>query len=82
MAIRLVSVDALVKLRVCNIAGLQTAWVEVNFLAEHTVDFMAVTETHANAYTQKSFVRELQEHAVLFGEPVRDRGFAGVCIYV
>ena len=69
--------DALVKLRVCNIAGLQQHG-RSEFLAEHTVDFMAVTETHANAYTQKSFVRELQEHAVLFGEPVRDRGFAGV----
>ena len=51
---------------------------EVSFLADNTVDFMALSETHANIYTQQSFTREMKEHTIIFGEPVSDRGFAGV----
>lgn len=69
--------ETMVHLRVCNIAGLQKPG-RSEFLTEHTVDFLALSETHANAYTQKSFARELREHAVLFGDPVHNRGFAGV----
>ena len=69
--------DSMVHLRVCNVAGLQKTG-RSEFLAESTANFLAITERHANAYTQRSFARELKEYSVLFGVPVGDRGFAGV----
>lgn len=69
--------DQLICLRICNIAGLQKDG-RSEFLADNTVDFMALSETHANIYTQQSFTREMKEHTIIFGEPVSDRGFAGV----
>ena len=66
-----------IQIRICNSAGLQKDG-RIEFLTENAGDFMAITKTHANDYTQRSFSRGLQEHAVIFGEPVADRGFAGV----
>ena len=69
--------EHVVQFSLCNAAGLQKSG-RVEFLSSLPSHFLAISETHANAYTQKSFERELREHAVLFGHPVGDRGFAGV----
>ena len=48
------------------------------FICDETVDFMALTETHANHYMQSTLPHELHEHACIWGCPMENRRFAGV----
>ena len=60
--------DDEISLRVCNVDGLQKEgrW---EFIVDNTTHFMALSETHATAFNQKTVERQNkhEEHAVLWG---------------
>ena len=49
------------------------------FITEHLVDYMAITETHATAYVQKTLDKKISgtEHGIIWGHPLDDRNFSG-----